>query len=396
MASWSFEKETRMKLIPRKLKPVFYTFFCFIMFSRLSAFDEKDAHLKYKSFKFLPSLEISPSFDDNVYLKDKNKTHDTSIVIAPALSIKGAPLGKMNLKLDYRLQQNEYLKERDENTTDHDLKFDFQMDFKNKYSLKLEEYLNSSRKMVGYEIPEMSESLLSSSKVTFERLTDLLSFGISGAYDMTEYREKQFENQDSSFIELELFSAYSFSEKTALSFRLSSLEEKYSNDEIRNNDLYSAVIGIKKKVGAFLTFEAEVGWEIKRFDDDESNENYSGFKELLSITYHPLKRLIIESGTQYYVETGEISRYRRVFRQNLSLKYTQSIRWSHGAGVKYDRLKYSKGDKTYLVDVNYNVNYSMLKYMDLKFKYSFVHWGETEASGKYNRNLLSLSAVFYW
>lgn len=256
--------------------------------------------------KLMPSVELSVSDDDNVYLQSEATQEGSTITrLKPALGVE-ADLGQTKVRLGYMAEKGTYSADEDDNYTDQTISAGADFEMTSRHQLNLALMLKDAHDARGastatiqgsgalnidpdeYDETNMSADFIYGSESAFLNLTTGMK-----RYEK-EYKnnfvEASTQNRDHVKTTLSAQAAFDVSSATDVLLDLSTTKIEYNaptdEAEEREGSLVKALVGATYDLSGKVTGSAKVGVSQRSFDKSDVDTD-SALSWELNLTWNP-------------------------------------------------------------------------------------------------------------
>ena len=254
--------------------------------------------------KLLPSVELSVSDDDNVYLQPEASQEGSTITrLKPALGVE-ADLGQTQVRLGYMAEKGTYSSDEDDNYTDQTISAGADFEMTSRHQLNLSALLKDAHDARGAGTLEGSAALGIEDPDEYDETTMAADFvyGSESAFlnlttGLKRY-EKEYKNnfqagtRDRDHVKTTLGAqmAFDVSSATDVLVDVSTTNIEYNNDstaaDSREGSMVKALVGASYDLSGKVTGSAKVGVSQRSFDESDVDSDSSLSWEL-NLTWNP-------------------------------------------------------------------------------------------------------------
>ena len=255
--------------------------------------------------KLLPSVELSVSDDDNVYLQPEASQEGSTITrLRPALGVQ-ADLGQTQVRLGYVAEKGTYSSDDNDNYTDQTIAAGADFEMTSRHQLNLSALLKDAHDARGASTATLQGAgVLSTDPDEYDETTmaaDFIYGSASAFLNLTtglKRYEKEYSNnfsdgtrdRDHVKTTLSAQAAFDVSSATDILVDVSSTNIEYNNDSAiadnREGSLVKALVGASYDLSGKVTGSAKVGVSQRSFDESDVDSD-SALSWELNLTWNP-------------------------------------------------------------------------------------------------------------
>lgn len=273
---------------------------------------QEAASIDLGGFDFIPAIDYSLAYDDNVARTNQGELDSWYSLISPEFILLG-DFSTNRLQVSYRLSRADYASSDQDDYTDHLLKGDFHYEISNRHRLDFNaEFLDGhDDRGTGFSIgagdqltsPDRFENTVYGVKYSYgaETAAARLDFGI-------RIRELDYDGEALNFLardrDIQALTAtfyYQIAPRTDIVLDLGRKSVDYDISLVPEDPLDSdetrALIGVKWETTAATSGYAKVGYQEKEFDS-VNRETFTGVDWEVGVIWEPLDYSRFELSTQ--------------------------------------------------------------------------------------------------
>jgi polysaccharide biosynthesis protein VpsM len=346
------------------------------------------------------------SYEDNILREsDANADSDTSIVVAPELTIAGI-LGKQRFSAKYKGEYAKYSDFSDVNYTDHDIHLRADFDHSNRLTTRFDVQYQDKHEDFG-DLNTVFVNLNEFNHFTDKGLSGRLIYGRQDSFGQLVFQlarnKRDYDNNNQEFRSNERdLASLAFYYRIAPRTRL--LAEMVYQDYSYNPQAGFVDLDSKYKV-----YQAGVEWAFTNQLEGTVKVGYQDRNYRLD-TLRDINGLAYEASIDYTPNTyTKINVAARRESIDSSLESAGGfLRTSYGAGVEHslteltkleaqltyakDELVFSANRQDKRIDGKLGITYSMLTWVELGANYSYEERNSTQAAADYKANSINLTA----
>lgn len=277
-----------------------------------SALSQEAASIDLGGFDFIPAVEYSLAYDDNVARSNQDEFDSWYSLISPEFILLG-DFSTNRLQLSYRLSRADYGASNQDDYTDHLFKGDFHYEISNRHRLDFNaEFLDGHDDRgtafsigVGDQLssPDRFENTVYGVKYSYgaETAAARLDLGIS-------FREKDYDGDTVNFLardrDIQAIAAtfyYQIAPRTDIVLDVGQKSVDYDvslvADDPLDSDETRALIGVKWDTSAVTSGYAKIGYQEKKFDS-ANRDTFNGVDWEVGVIWEPLDYTKFEFSTQ--------------------------------------------------------------------------------------------------
>jgi len=355
---------------------------------------------------FFAVIDSRLSYEDNILREsDANADSDTSVVVAPELTIAGI-LGKQRFSAVYKGEYANYFDFSDANYTDHDMRLRADFDHSNRLTSRIDVQYQDKHEDFG-DLNTVFVNLNEFNHYTDKGLSGRLIYGRQDSFGQLVFRlarnKRDYDNNNQEFRSNERdLASLAFYYRVAPRTRL--LAEMVYQDYAYTPDAGFLDLDNKYKV-----YQAGVEWAFTNQLEGTVKVGYQDRNYRLD-TLRDINGLAYEASVDYTPNTyTKINLAARRESIDSSLETAGGfLRTSYGAGVKHslteltqleaeltyakDELVFSSNRQDKRIGAKLGVTYSLLTWVVVGANYSYEERNSTQDAADYKANSINLTA----
>lgn len=264
-----------------------------------------DQELKVGILKLHPMFRSKIEFDDNIRLKDTDKTEDVIFTQIPALGVE-MNLGKHRVEAAYGMEIVNFAKEEEENSINHLANGLLELNFNN-LQLSFRDLLEKSTSRLYSETSERDELLINAVDV-FGRY-DRPQWAMEGGWRHNTIHHLKDTLKDKNYEEdiLTFLAGYKIMPKTLLLIESDEGFVRYRRNTTADQNYWQIFTGLRGEVTERLAVTAKGGFQTRRLDEVPGkgrSTDFNGFVGNFDLLFNPDITSSLRMGYERTVRTS--------------------------------------------------------------------------------------------